>query len=471
MKVYEFGISGLDELLPNALVPGTLVVIGGSPGSGKTTLASTICLKNAIKGFKCLYISFQEDREKLFKNMLRLGLNLSEAASKGLLNFIKLPLLSTVDDVLNEISTLVSKEGYNIVVVDSINPLLKAVEGDLNKRAYLQNFFAELPKMIEGIVVLLYEMQEGMKTLSLGDIEFVADVVVSLRQMAERNLVSRWIKIKKARNVQLNVIQAPFTIIEGRGIEVWAPILIKEILPPAESLFKPEHVSMLKAVKECGELSDFIINSLVKGKVTYITYTPDFRPAEILTYASLPLFLLDAKVLVVSYKTSPTLFRYIVEKTLEQYDINVKELPGKNLMIKNINPSSLSLVLINAYEIEWVRTFKPDIVWFHGVDVPQSISKFDTYAYLLINQLNFLKKEQVLTIRDGSYINKKLHRFNSTLSDTVIKIKPLKRTSDYEISMWTRGFKPLIITGERFRTCVHEIIKSLLKARVSQLKT
>ena len=40
---YVFGINELDELLGSSLSPRSMVVIAGHPGSGKTTLASTIC--------------------------------------------------------------------------------------------------------------------------------------------------------------------------------------------------------------------------------------------------------------------------------------------------------------------------------------------------------------------------------------------------------------------------------------------
>ena len=83
----------LDRILRDAIQPGTLLVISGHPGSGKTTLASTICYANALQGRKRLYISFQESKEKLYINMARLGLNLEEIERRGLLNHLKLPLV------------------------------------------------------------------------------------------------------------------------------------------------------------------------------------------------------------------------------------------------------------------------------------------------------------------------------------------------------------------------------------------
>ena len=79
----ELGIEGLNKFLGNFISPPYNIVIAGHPGSGKTTMASTICYSNALKGRKCLYISLQEDKEKLYEYMSKLGLNLKEAESRG----------------------------------------------------------------------------------------------------------------------------------------------------------------------------------------------------------------------------------------------------------------------------------------------------------------------------------------------------------------------------------------------------
>lgn len=53
---FVFGIETLDEHLGSSIAYGALAVVAGHPGAGKTTLASTICYRNALQGRKCLYI-------------------------------------------------------------------------------------------------------------------------------------------------------------------------------------------------------------------------------------------------------------------------------------------------------------------------------------------------------------------------------------------------------------------------------
>ncbi|MEM3926655.1 MAG: ATPase domain-containing protein [Desulfurococcaceae archaeon] len=54
MHEYKLGIEGLDQVIGESIYPGTLLVIAGHPGTGKTTLSSTICYSNALRRYKCL---------------------------------------------------------------------------------------------------------------------------------------------------------------------------------------------------------------------------------------------------------------------------------------------------------------------------------------------------------------------------------------------------------------------------------
>jgi circadian clock protein KaiC len=80
---FTTGIPGLDVLLGEIAAPYTLL-IAGHPGAGKTTVATTICYANALRGRKCLYMSFYEDREKYYRFMKHLGIDLEAVEAKGL---------------------------------------------------------------------------------------------------------------------------------------------------------------------------------------------------------------------------------------------------------------------------------------------------------------------------------------------------------------------------------------------------
>src|SRR5512134_2508540 len=56
----ETGVGELDRVLGGGLVPGSLVLIGGSPGIGKSTLTGMALAKLAAAGRSTLYVSGEE---------------------------------------------------------------------------------------------------------------------------------------------------------------------------------------------------------------------------------------------------------------------------------------------------------------------------------------------------------------------------------------------------------------------------
>ncbi|MEM4469863.1 MAG: ATPase domain-containing protein, partial [Desulfurococcaceae archaeon] len=202
---FTTGMRELDELIGGIRGPYMLLIVG-HPGAGKSTLASQICYVNALKGHKCLYMSFYESKEKLFRNVAKLGINLVEAENKGLLVHVKLPVAAT-QEVLDTISRLVTKDSYRVVVVDSINPLMDFLKRK-EQRAILLNFFYNLVDAISGLLVVVSEVPLGKEALSLGSIEFVADAIVYLKHRVSRGLVTRILEIRKVRGAPLTVVEA-----------------------------------------------------------------------------------------------------------------------------------------------------------------------------------------------------------------------------------------------------------------------
>ncbi|MEM4983217.1 MAG: ATPase domain-containing protein, partial [Candidatus Bathyarchaeia archaeon] len=76
IKRVPTGISGLDEVLGGGFPRGSLIILAGNPGTGKT-IFSAIFLYNGIVNYgeRGVYVSFAENREAFLSNMLSLGLD------------------------------------------------------------------------------------------------------------------------------------------------------------------------------------------------------------------------------------------------------------------------------------------------------------------------------------------------------------------------------------------------------------
>lgn len=107
------GIGEFDRVLGGGLVSGTLVLIGGDPGIGKSTLMLQAFCKLAQAGHKVLYVSGEESIKQLRLRSKRLA-----AAHSNLL------VVSEID--LDAIIHMVSSTQPRAVVIDSIQTMFSA---------------------------------------------------------------------------------------------------------------------------------------------------------------------------------------------------------------------------------------------------------------------------------------------------------------------------------------------------------
>ena len=446
---FTFGISTLDKLLKPVLEPPSTIVVAGHPGSGKTTLASTICYANALNSKKCLFISQQEDKQKLYRNMKRLGMDFYTLETKGLVKYLSFPISSAVEEIINEMSSVIASQDFRVVVVDSINPLLNAVEHSHAKRAWLQNYFYNLPKTINGVCVLVAELPFGSKTIDLGSIEFVADAVLILKHEIESNLLARKLEIRKSRSSPISIAEIPFSIVENKGIELYAPPILEEIAREGSEIDVC-----------CTKLKD-IIKHLHKGMTVYISYPPDARP---LIY--IPMFigiavLNDLKIHILSYLYPPDVIKDLIRKSLSQTGISreiVDKIIQDYIKIRSINPFTYSVDELAIRELLMVPD-DVDIVVFHGIEIFATRSK-EEYIKSLYNELNYLKNMGKLIIRIGSIVNKEVYDINSMLSDVVIRhdVEQIDGEYRYKMYIWRRGEEPHIIKQEELNSCLEELV-------------
>jgi DNA repair protein RadA/Sms len=107
------GLGELDRVLGGGLVPGSLVLLGGSPGIGKSTLTSMALGNLAAAGRRTLYVSGEESPAQIKLRAERLG----GAA-------LEVPVLAETD--LDTVIATLEAERPDVCVVDSVQTLLAA---------------------------------------------------------------------------------------------------------------------------------------------------------------------------------------------------------------------------------------------------------------------------------------------------------------------------------------------------------
>ncbi len=107
---FSSGFSELDTVLGGGIVPGSLVLVGGDPGIGKSTLLLQTCRHVSAAGRRVLYISGEESLRQLKMRALRIGTFTAD------MTFLCETRLETIAEVLRERTP-------EMVVIDSIQTM------------------------------------------------------------------------------------------------------------------------------------------------------------------------------------------------------------------------------------------------------------------------------------------------------------------------------------------------------------
>jgi DNA repair protein RadA/Sms len=101
------GIDELDRVLGGGLVPGSVSLVGGEPGIGKSTLLTQVAAAVAANGERVLYVSAEESRQQVRFRAERLGAIVDR-------------LWLTSDGALHEVLAQLDEVRPSLLVVDSI---------------------------------------------------------------------------------------------------------------------------------------------------------------------------------------------------------------------------------------------------------------------------------------------------------------------------------------------------------------
>lgn len=138
------GIAELDRVLGGGLVKGSLTLIGGDPGIGKSTLLLQVCHELSQKGHKLLYISGEESVSQIKMRADRIG-----QFNDNLL------LLCETD--LETIGEVISLEKPEMVVIDSIQTMSSSdVTSAAGSVSQVREATAILLKIAKGLNISIF---------------------------------------------------------------------------------------------------------------------------------------------------------------------------------------------------------------------------------------------------------------------------------------------------------------------------
>jgi len=129
------GIPRLDEMLGGkGYFKGSTILVTGTAGTGKTSLAILLATSACERGERCLYFAYEESTEQIVRNMRSIGIRLEPHIHKGLLRILaSRPTTQGLEMHLVSIHREVDEFGPEVVLLDPITSLVTVGTGQDTK--------------------------------------------------------------------------------------------------------------------------------------------------------------------------------------------------------------------------------------------------------------------------------------------------------------------------------------------------
>jgi circadian clock protein KaiC len=123
------GIDRLDEMLSGGIFRGSSVMISGTAGTGKTSIAALMVDAACARGERALFFSLEESPSQLMRNMRSIGVDLQRWVDDGLLVIESIrPTAFGFEEHLAMLHRLVSEHEPSLAVIDAVASLSRAGE-------------------------------------------------------------------------------------------------------------------------------------------------------------------------------------------------------------------------------------------------------------------------------------------------------------------------------------------------------
>jgi circadian clock protein KaiC len=199
------GVGGFDVLIDGGFPRGSLVLMAGEAGSGKTVFSAQYLYHGASKlAEPGIYVSFAENRETFLENMKKLKMDFEKLEQEGKFRFLDYATITekavteTLTTVLSEIDRLTARR----LVVDPFTALAQAFKGPLDARVAVRTILGKMVRQAGCTTLLITEKTSGVRQMGWGIEEFVADGVVLLTLSSKRGRLKRSLQVVKMRGTK-----------------------------------------------------------------------------------------------------------------------------------------------------------------------------------------------------------------------------------------------------------------------------
>lgn len=202
-KRVSTGVAGLDDMLCGGLLPGSLVLVRGAPGTGKTSLGLQFLVHGATRdGDTGLMVTFEEFPSSLYRDAVSLGWDLKALEEQGRLHMLFTSpevFLAGLEVPESPLNRLLLEGNVSRLVLDAIthfNRLTHSVHA-------LRHIYTRVANGLrrEGVTTLLLGEEAPGETARAdrGGLSFIVDTILLLRYVEVESAIQRAMVILKMR--------------------------------------------------------------------------------------------------------------------------------------------------------------------------------------------------------------------------------------------------------------------------------
>lgn len=214
----SFGVPELDAMCAGGMLRGSVSLVAGPTGIGKSLIASHFCTGNPEE--RNLVFAFEEGADQIRRNGQGLGLPIAEMEEGDQLRIAAAyPETATLEDHLVEMKSRIEAYNADRVVLDSISAL-ERIGSPRGFREFLIAFLAYLKEQgVTALFTVNTSNLEGGGMASDAQISSVTDTIILLRYTEAESEIQRGLTVLKMRGSDQDKSVRKFTI-TSEGVRI-----------------------------------------------------------------------------------------------------------------------------------------------------------------------------------------------------------------------------------------------------------
>ena len=181
------GVASLDKLFAGGgYSRGSTVLVSGTAGTGKTSLAAAFAVARCEQDERCLYVSYEESPGQLIQNMRSVGFDLEKWSKKGLLKVVSTrPAFFGLETHLLDLYKILADFKPTSVVIDPLTSLIGQAETSEIQSMLTRMIDALKSKGITGVFTSLVSSTAQNDTSGEIGVSSLIDTWIVVRELEE----------------------------------------------------------------------------------------------------------------------------------------------------------------------------------------------------------------------------------------------------------------------------------------------